>query len=278
MILLRITFLLGWVLSIASGDSSGIKVKRDIHDPLLIHISGHGFGFENQFLADELALENAPPETANDPKTPGTVTKRDSKAARDVDIKWSRNHLSIKFTVRNPVGVIGASVSFPNKETFYGVWEYGFDQTISNKNTTYDVKGLYGLKHPGTDWASGRTPFFFTRSGLGFYIDTPKIGRFRFSEEDRQVTFAFNSTVIDYYVFKASEPAKLLEQYAQLSNTAGLPPNSGYGPIFWNNDWNTHWPEGVTNAEENYYHVADHLHENQIRATAMFADSKSPEA
>jgi len=262
-----------------AGDSSSknrLKVSQDKHDPRLFDISTPSFTFSHDFLTNEEALKNAPPETATNPRTPGTITRRRRRATdynKNIKIKWkSQSSSVVKFDITNPAGIIGAEISFDQEQLFYGVWEYPFDQTVNNKNVTYDVKGLYGLKHPGTDWASGRTPYFFTRSGLGFYMDTNKIGRYNFNEEEQSVTFAFNTTKLTYYVFYDPEPVKVLEKYAKLSNTAELPPESGFGPIFWNNDWNTHWPEGVTNAEENYYDVVDHLYYNQIRSTAMFAD------
>lgn len=274
---LESTWLLALVVSAeALAKSPRLRIKPDHKQPALIHGKANGFSFQNQFLSDDDALLNAPPETGIDPQTPGTETKRSLKDAGNFpEVEWSHVDPSVvKFDVASDVGVIGAAITFPDEQIFYGAWEYPFNESLSNTDIVYDVKGLYGLDNPGTDWASGRAPFFFTRSGLGFYIDSNSMGRFRFEESSNSVTFAFNATEITYYVFAEDEPKKLLEQYGALSNTAELPSDIGYGPIFWNNDWNTHWPEGVSNAEENFYDVVDQLYYNQIRATSMFADRK----
>lgn len=276
MLLQRVLLLSQVLLASAKTCPETLKATRDSEDPLLIHISRGDFEFANQFLSNDDALKNAPPETATNPKTPGTITKRNNGSNDSLtNLIWANESPSIiKFEAVNKVGVIGATVTFPEEQIFYGVWEYPFNQTLSN-NVTYDVKGLYGLKNPGTDWASGRAPFFFTRSGFGFYVDTNRMGRFKFDPSENSVTFAFNATDLDYYVFTSSKPAKLLEQFGSLSNTPELPATSGFGPIIWNNDWNVAWPEGVTNAEQHFYHFVDQLYYNEIRATAMFADRES---
>lgn len=45
--------------------------------------------------------------------------------------------------------------------------------------------------------------------------------------------------------------------------------------MFWSDDFEEDFHAGVSNAQENYYDVVDHLYYNEIKATAMFADRES---
>jgi hypothetical protein len=44
------------------------------------------------------------------------------------------------------------------------------------------------------------------------------------------------------------------------------------GPTYFSDNWNTDFHGDVSNAEENYYDVVNHLYYNQIRGAALFAD------
>ncbi len=148
-VLWHVAFLVACVeCSSAKNHHPIIVATRDPGDASLIHISGINSAFDNQLLTDEAALTNAPPENATHPTTPGTATKRDGETrTSDTTATWGYESESIlRFDLSNPIGVIGATLSFAEEQTFYGVWEYPFNEALGNANTTYDVKGLYGLK------------------------------------------------------------------------------------------------------------------------------------
>ncbi|RDL38731.1 Glycoside hydrolase family 31 protein [Venustampulla echinocandica] len=168
---------------------------------------------------------------------------------------------------------IGARFTTSKDGLFYGVWEYPFSNQLTNQNITFDLKGIGNAE--GINWASARAPFFISTdgSGYGVYIDTLAMGSFSFSSGQAQ--FIFNTSNLLYYIIQPDRPGdykSIITQYTALSARIEMPPDSGYGPIFWSDDFEQDFHEGVTNAEENYYDVVNHLYSNKIRATAMFAD------
>ncbi len=50
----------------------------------------------------------------------------------------------------------------------------------------------------------------------------------------------------------------LLMQFANLSSKISMPPETGYGPIFWSDDFEQDFHQGVVNAQENYYDAVNH--------------------
>lgn len=117
-------------------------------------------------------------------------------------------------------------------------------------------------------------PFFLTSAGYGVYIDTLAMGLFDFSNPS-STRFVFNSSSLTIYlIFPTADDdfKSILTQYASLSSYIFMPPDSAYGPIIFSDNWETDFHGDVSNAQENYYDVINHLHDNQIRASAMFAD------
>jgi len=167
---------------------------------------------------------------------------------------------------------VGATFTFPPNDYFYGVWEYPWNGSITNNNHNYADIGIYG-DQPGINWSNARAPFFFSKSGFGIYVDTDRIGSFDFTQSG-QAKFVFNASSLTYMVLYNTNLTALLMQYANMSSKIQMPPESGYGPIFWSDDFERDFHAGVTNAQENYYDVVNHLYSNQIRATGMFADRK----
>jgi len=99
------------------------------------------------------------------------------------------------------------------------------------------------------------------------------MGTFAFEGSTASFSFAADEEV-SYKVLFNPDLKALLREYAELSSKPELPPDSGYGPVFWSDNILRDFHGSVENAEENLYDVVDHLYYNEIRATAMFADSK----
>jgi len=152
------------------------------------------------------------------------------------------------------------------------VWEYPWDTQLTNAGVEFDLKGLGDSD--GVNWDNARAPFFFTDAGYGVYADTMEMGSFNFTQPG-SAEFIFNTSSLAYYVIFPSTPGdykSILTAYAGLSNTIEMPPDSGYGPTFWSDDFEEDFHAGVYNAQENYYDVVNHLYDYQIHATSMFAD------
>ncbi|KAF1993805.1 glycoside hydrolase family 31 protein [Amniculicola lignicola CBS 123094] len=159
----------------------------------------------------------------------------------------------------------------PNAHTF-GVWEYPFNNQITNKGVSFDLKGV--ANNPGINWANARAPFYFSSAGYGVYADTLKMGSYDFSTPG-EVQFIFNSSSLVYYIILPTSPnnfKSIIEQYTGLSARSEVPPISAYGPTFWSDDFTQDFHGNVTNAAGNILDVVDNLNEHEIRASATFAD------
>ncbi|KAF4631457.1 hypothetical protein G7Y89_g6670 [Cudoniella acicularis] len=178
----------------------------------------------------------------------------------------------IKVQVNSNSSFIGARFSVAHDELFYGVWEYPFSYRLANTNVSFDLKGV--ANGEGINWSNARAPFFISTAGYGVYADTLHMGSFDFATPG-QAQFIFNTTSLVYYIIQPDSPGdykSIIQQYTALSSRIEMPPDSGYGPIFWSDDFEQDYHGSVSNAQENYYDVVDHLYYNKIRATAMFAD------
>lgn len=152
------------------------------------------------------------------------------------------------------------------------MWEYPWFDSLTNANVSFDLKGLGNSE--GANWQNARAPFFFTSAGYGVYADTLDMGSFDFSTAG-QAQFIFNTSSLVYYIILPTTPGNfksIIETYTGLSSRIEMPPDSGFGPTFWSDNFEQDFHNGVTNAEENYYDVINHLYYNQIHASAMFAD------
>jgi alpha-D-xyloside xylohydrolase len=159
---------------------------------------------------------------------------------------------------------------------FYGVWEYPFNGSISNGNVKFDLKGLGSSV--GINWSNARAPFFISNAGAGYgvYVDTLAMGSFDFNTPG-QAQFIFNASSLKYYIITPvvdGDYKSVMREYMALSARIEMPPDSGYGPTFWSDNFEQDFHAGVTNAQENYYDVINHLYYNEIRATSMFADRR----
>lgn len=155
---------------------------------------------------------------------------------------------------------------------FYGVWEYGQNNSIINGNVSFDLKGYAAMT--GTNYANARAPFFFTSTGYGVYTDTLQMGSYDFSTAGA-AQFIFHSTSLVYYIILPESEGdfkSVLTQYARLSSTVQMQAVSGYGPTFWSDNFEEGFPEGVTNGNENVYDVVNHLYYNQIKAAGIVMD------
>ena len=188
-----------------------------------------------------------------------------------------------KVEVSSRANFIGArfsdveSSNTTSKAYYYGVWEYPWHGGLANRDIAFDLKGIGN--NNGINWASARAPFFLSSSGYGIYTDTLKMGSYDFSTPG-EVQFIFNSSSLVYYVILPQKwndeedggLKSVIEQYTAISARAEIPPTSGLGPTFWSDDAEKDFAPGVTNAEENFYDVVNHLYDNQIHASSMFAD------
>lgn len=176
-----------------------------------------------------------------------------------------------KVQINSTLPYTGARFSDPNAH-FYGVWEYGLGNNITNDKVSFDLKGFGGMT--GTNFANARAPFFLSSSGYGVYTDTLKMGSYNFSTPG-EVQFIFNSSSLVYFIILPKTEGdfkSLITQYTQLSSTIEMQAISGYGPTFWSDNFEEGFPEGVTNAEENVYDVVNQLYYNQIKASSLFLD------
>lgn len=177
-----------------------------------------------------------------------------------------------KIAVNSSSKFVGARFTASNSSNFYGVWEYPWYEGLDNAGIEFDFKGLGDSK--GINWDNARAPCFFTDDGYGVYADTLAMGSFNFSQPGT-AEFIFNTSSLVYYIILPETPGNyksILTAFAGLSNTIEMPPDSGYGPTFWSDDFEEDFHAGVHNAQENYYDVVNHLYYNQIHATSMFAD------
>jgi hypothetical protein len=184
-------------------------------------------------------------------------------------------------TTGTTLSFTGAQFSTTPGAKHYGVWSYPFNDSITNAEIAFDLKGLQG--NDGINYASARAPFFISSAGYAVYADTQAMGSFSFSDEMGQVEFRFNATALKYYIIlpevMGGEGAfkSLLTQYASLTDTSPLWSPRAYGPMFWHNDFQraSAFPEGVGNAQEFVRDVVDQLAAHRVRASAVMVDRPS---
>lgn len=184
------------------------------------------------------------------------------------------NDQVVQIQIKSNASYTGARFNTPTDELFYGVWEYPFSNQLTNTNVSFDLKGIGNAD--GINWSNARAPFFLTTAGYGVYADTLQMGSFDFATPG-QAQFVFNTSALTYYIIQPKSPGdykSIIEEYTALSSRTEMPPDSGYGPEFWSDDFTTDFHGSVGNAQENYFDVVDHLYYNEIRATSMFADSE----
>ncbi|KIW88395.1 uncharacterized protein Z519_10964 [Cladophialophora bantiana CBS 173.52] len=187
-------------------------------------------------------------------------------------IDWSLIQPNVvKIQYNSTFAFSGAQFVAEPNESFYGVWEYPWNDSLTNNGVEFDLKGVGNSV--GVNWDNARAPAFYSSAGYGVYADTLDMGSFQFSSGQTQ--FIFNTSSLTYYIILATSPGdykSIIETYTGLSARITMPPDSGYGPTFWSDNFEVDFHGSVSNAQENYYDVVDHLYYNQIHATSMFAD------
>ncbi len=229
--------------------------------PVPILITSHGEAFVN----------NNAVLVGNTNETLFPVTS----SLKDVELSWQPlKHHVIKVEVKSNYSFIGAQFTVCNEDNFFGVWEYPFSGQLDNSNVSFQLLGVGN--EDGINWSNARAPFFITTAGYGVYADTLSMGSFDFTTPN-MAQFVFNTSSLTYYIILPKEEGdfkSIIKEYTALSARIELPPDSSYGPNFWSDDFEQDFHGNVTNAQENYFDVIDHLAANQIRATSMFADRK----
>lgn len=203
-------------------------------------------------------------------------TSRIGSPAKNTEVKkTSLKPYVTKVQITSKDSYVGAQFVGCQDDKFFGVWEYPFAGSLSNANVTFDLKGVGN--EVGINWSNARAPFFMTSSGYGIYADTLAMGTYNFSVPG-QAQFVFNTSALTYYIILPSSndfPMKsIIQEYTSLSARIEMPPDSSFGPNFWSDDFEQDFHGSVSNAQENYFDVINHLYANKIRATSMFADRK----
>lgn len=169
----------------------------------------------------------------------------------------------VKVQYNSTATFTGAQFATAADEKIYGVWEYPWSDSLTNNGMSFDLKGVGNSL--GVNWDNARAPTFYSSAGYGVYADTLDMGSFQF--DPSQAEFIFNTSSLVYYIILPTSPGdykSIIETYTGLSARITMPPDSGYGPTFWSDNFETDFHGGVTNAQENYYDVVDHLYYNQI--------------
>jgi alpha-D-xyloside xylohydrolase len=180
---------------------------------------------------------------------------------------------TIRVDINSKFDFVGVRFQGDKDQSFFGVWEYPWNNNLGDNGFEFDFKGL-GVS-TGVNWDNARAPFFFSSSGYGVYADTLSMGSFDFKTPG-QAEFIFNTSSLTYYIIlpgKEGDFKSIVSQYvAGLSETITMPPDSGYGPTFWSDDFTQDFHGSVSNAQENFFDVVNHLFDLKIHATSMFAD------
>jgi alpha-D-xyloside xylohydrolase len=178
-----------------------------------------------------------------------------------------------KIEVNTSSTFVGAQFAIARDERIFGVWEYPWRGRLDNHNVTFDLKGVGNSE--GINWSNARAPFFLSSYGYGVYADTLNMGSYDFATASH-AQFLFNSSTLVYYIIlpqgSSSNFKSILTQYMTLSAKIEMPPDSAYGPTFWSDDFEQDFHGSVSNAQENFHDVVDHLYHDKIHATSMFAD------
>jgi alpha-D-xyloside xylohydrolase len=240
---------------------------------------GTGIPFSLQFrgqkgkIIDNSAILAGP---ANISASPVYASSSGEIINHEGHISWGHvNPGVIKVAINTTSSFTGARFSVNSSDLFYGVWEYPWSDKVINNGVQFQLLGVGNAD--GVNWDNARAPFFITTAGYGVYADTDKMGSYDFTSPG-QAQFVFNTSSLVYYIIipeSDGDYKSIIEQYTGLSSRIEMPPDSGYGPTFWSDDFEQDFHGSVSNAQENYYDVINHLYFNQIRATSMFADRKS---
>lgn len=78
------------------------------------------------------------------------------------------------------------------------------------------------------------TPFFWTDSGFGLYVDTCETTTFHFDENSVTIDLPESASVVTF----SGEPAQIVSAYMELFGKAVLPPEWAFGVWVSANRWN----------------------------------------
>ena len=188
-------------------------------------------------------------------------------------ISWSCISSNVvKIEVKSSQPHVGAEFPTSDGEHSYGVWEYPWDGNVENTDVSYPLMGVGNSV--GINWCNARAPFFFNSAGYGVYVDTSIMGAYDFTNPD-VIRFVFDTGSLTYYVIAPEDSTDLkgiISEYTGLSTRGVMQPDSAYGPTYYSDNWNEDFHGDVSNAQENYFDVVNHLYHNKIRGAAMFAD------
>lgn len=245
---------------LALGDKYSVEVTDGIEYSLVVKNS------DSEVVVDNFAFLTG---DANDTtRAVGNSTTGTSVKARMI------SDTAVQVQIQTKSKYTGATFSGKQSTKHYGVWGYPFNESLTNEDLHFDLKGLQ--KNKGVQYSSARAPFYMASDGYAVYTDTMAMGSYDFAN-DQSVRFIFNTTQLTYYIIMPKEKndmKSLITQYAGLSDTTALWSPKAYGPMFWHNDWQrtSGWPTGVNNSEEFVRDTVDQLFRNKIRASAIMVD------
>lgn len=186
------------------------------------------------------------------------------------------NEQVVNISVNTSSNFVGARFGASPGSKFFGVWEYPWyeDSTyqLDNAGVAFELKGLGNSE--GANWQNARAPFFLTAAGYRVYADSLAMSSWN-STQPGHAEFISNASSLVYYVIlpqAQGDYKSIIEAYISLSAAIEMPPDASYGPTFWSDNFEQDFHAGVTNAQENYYDVINHLYYIQIHASSMFAD------
>ncbi|ETI27226.1 hypothetical protein G647_09909 [Cladophialophora carrionii CBS 160.54] len=252
-----------FVSSLLGSTLAAINVTVSSTNPFALTVTSQGITVNNK------AVLSGPLNTTT---APVSVSSNGTVANSGGIIDWSIIQPNVvKIQYNSTAAFTGAQFAAGPNENFYGVWEYPWNDSLTNNGISFDLKGAGNM--PGSNWDNARAPTFYSSEGYGVYADTLNMGSFQFSSSQAQ--FIFNTSSLVYYIILPTTPGdykSIIETYTGLSARITMPPDSGYGPTFWSDNFETDFHGYVSNAQENYYDVIDHLYYNQIHASSFFAD------
>ncbi|CAK7212858.1 hypothetical protein SCUCBS95973_001603 [Sporothrix curviconia] len=278
----------------------GASTSQDGVLSLLFSSSAHGQSRNGLVMSNTLSSHGSKPlrqaSSSSRASRSRLQTKGSFEAQDHSQVQWNADipgvvTVQANFSSQAEPGSKGISFAFEGTPHFYGVWEYPWNKAITNNHYGANVTastaagrsqsqpvsdiGIYGTQ-PGINWSNARAPFFFSDMGLGVYIDSDRPVSFAFAEGEgsTNATIGVNAAAITYQILYNQTSIKaLLGTFAQLSSYPLLPTESGYGPIFWSDDFEQDFRDSsIKNAQDNINDVANHLDELKIRATSFFAD------
>ncbi len=121
------------------------------------------------------------------------------------------------------------------KLNYSGAYGMGEKFNAINQKGNKVVNKVYEKFCQQGDFTYCPAPFFFTNTGVGFYVDTDKITSFDFKESEILLSVPCEADI--YY--KVGTPKDIIKAYMQMHGKAILPPKWAFEPWISANHWNT---------------------------------------